>query len=156
MDSARGLANHCLYMARLQLVAWQDRLAQAETPQAALNAAFAPAVRLHLLDAYGWFLLASCRASQLPDTPPHSTHDMPAAPAGIGQSDAIAHCKLLEADRNSWLAQLQAPIPPGLGQIRRSDNLAMAGYYPDQAMMVEAHAALADLIEQWDDSVDEC
>lgn len=156
MDSARGLANHSLYMARLQLAAWRDAQAQAETPQSALHAAFAPAVRLHLLDAYGWFLLASCRVARLPVTPPHSTQEMPDAPAGIGQSDAIAHCTLLEADRNSWLAQLQAPIPPGLGQIRRSDNLAMVGHYPDPPLMAAAHAALADLIEQWDDSVDEC
>ena len=53
----RGAANQSLYRARLLLAAW-DRARGEPVPEAQLQGAFYPAVRLHLRQAYGWFLLA--------------------------------------------------------------------------------------------------
>jgi len=119
LSSASGLANHSLYMARLLLNAWSDQLAQQQAESNILEAAFGPAVRLHLLDAYGWFLLAVVRLTPLPKQPPHSTLHLPELKQGIAEPNEIVEYRELE--RDGWLAGLQAmpehgverPLPPG-------------------------------------------
>ena len=89
MSSASGLANHSLYMARLLLNAGGDQPTQQRAESNILEAAFGPAVRLHLLDAYGWFLLAVVRLTPLPKQPPHSTLDLPELKQGIAEPNEI-------------------------------------------------------------------
>src|SRR5690606_2772142 len=70
MSSPRGQANHGLYLARVLLAAWRRDLAAEDIPASVLAQAVGPAVRGHLLDAYGWFLLDLQKPAQLPATPP--------------------------------------------------------------------------------------
>ena len=74
-------------MATLLLEAWGREHEGARGSREALQSACAPAVRLHLLDAYGWFLLATLRATRLPDKPPHHSRDLPELGAGIAERD---------------------------------------------------------------------
>ena len=107
MASARGLANHSLYMARLLVSQWRVSLLDQPLMEQALNAAFAPALQLHLLNAYGWFLLACVRVASLPNCPPHDTKGLPALSLGIVEPEEIDECRHLEI--SGWLAQLQCP-----------------------------------------------
>ena len=138
MSSASGLANHSLYMARLLLSAWSEQLSLERIDSNILEAAFGPAVRLHLLNAYGWFLLAVVRLTPLPEQPPHSTLDLPKLGLGIAEPSEIAEYRELE--RHGWLAVLQAvpergverPLPPGrlastVGRLQAEDYLSSCG-----------------------------
>ena len=93
MSSARGLANHSLYMARLVLAGWSRELEQAGASRQAMQAAFAPAVRLHLLDAYGWFLLATIRQTKLPERAPHHSQELPPLGPGIAEPGELDELK---------------------------------------------------------------
>ena len=153
MTSARGLANHSLYMARLLLDAWlaADQTAPART--AALNAAFAPAVRSHLLDAYGWFLLALTRQTRLPNTPPHSTSELPELGPGIAEPGEIDEYRHWE--QKGWLSALQAPLPAGMPPPQRSNVLAATAAYPGYDDYQEYFTTLEALFQRMADSVDE-
>ncbi len=120
MNSARGLANHSLYMARVLLEAWNGAQAdKSSTGDNILEAAFGPAVRGHLLDAYGWFLIAMARIASLPEVPPHHTGELPFLGEGIAEPGEIREYRKLEEE--GWLSRLQAvpqrgvgrPLPPG-------------------------------------------
>jgi len=154
LSSASGLANHSLYMARLLLNAWSDQLTQQRAESNILEAAFGPAVRLHLLDAYGWFLLAVVRLTPLPKQPPHSTSDLPKLSQGIAEPNEIAEYRELECD--GWLAGLQAmpeqgverPLPPGrlastIGRLQVEDYTACS-------------EELESLINRMSTGLDEC
>lgn len=140
-------------MARLQLEAWTTMRAAGGASDAAIDAAFAPALRLHLLDAYGWLLLASLRLTPLPEHPPHSTRELPALPPGIAEPGEVAECRALEA--GSWLSRLAAPLPPGLPLRRTNGSLAIERGYPDLADYRNWTEALAELIARMADSLDE-
>lgn len=153
MATARGFANHALYMARLQLHAWADQRDAGTAQLAAVDAAFAPAVRLHLLDAYGWFLLASLRLSKLPDQPPHSAQELPELPPGITEPGEVEECRELES--GGWLRQLRAPLPPGLPLRASRQSLAIERGYPDINDYRNWADALADLAARMGESLDE-
>lgn len=153
MASARGLANHSLYMARILASQWQTRLAEQPSESLALNAAFAPALQLHLLNAYGWFLLASVRLTTLPERPPHSTADLPPLGQGIVAPAEVDECRHLE--RDGWLLLLQTPIPNGLPTKNDTTILARSGTYP---MLDDFNAwisALDQLFARMSSSLDE-
>ena len=102
----RGAANQSLYRARLLLAAW-DRARGEPVPEAQLQGAFYPAVRLHLRQAYGWFLLAvsgvvEASAADLPST----TADLPAPEPGKARMPELAEFEQLE--QSGWLQQLWA------------------------------------------------
>ena len=153
MSSARGLANHSLYMAKLLLEAWSDAEAAAPTRQQALNAAFAPALRNHLLDAYGWFLLALMRQTKLPGAPPHCTAQLPQRGPGIAEPGEIDEYR--QAEQQGWLAGLQKPLPKGLPPARRNNMLAVTGTYPGYNDYREYCSTLDALFQRMADSVDE-
>lgn len=153
MSSARGLANHSLYMARLLLQAWSEQGAQAGAMPAAIDSAFAPGVRLHLLDAYGWFLLALVRVTALPATPPHSTASLPALAPGMAVPGEIDECRRLE--REGWLSSLLAPLPAGLAKRSKGPVLAMAGSYPHIDDFEDWCVALDRLLTRMSDTLDE-
>jgi len=140
--SARGFANHSLYMAQVQLAAWRERVQDtSDSNNAVIDAAFAPAVRLHLLDAYGWFLLAMLRVSSLPATPPHCVSELPAQHQGLAVSAEIEEYARLEL--SGWLADLQSPIPAGVRQQQKGVLAAQWGHgYANYEMWIEAFAQL--------------
>ena len=57
MNAARANANQALYLAKILLGAWRRDSDAAEVADATLRQAYLPAVRTHLVQAYGWFLL---------------------------------------------------------------------------------------------------
>lgn len=100
----RGAANQSLYRARLLLAAW-DRARGEPVPETQLQGAFYPAVRLHLRQAYGWFLLAvsgvaEASVADLPST----TVDLPAPEPGKARMPELAEFEQLE--RSGWVQQL--------------------------------------------------
>jgi hypothetical protein len=124
MSSARALANHHLYLARLVLGAWQRERVAEQVPPTTLDAAFAPGCHAHLVAAYGWFLLAIVAADDSPGPPPSRVAELPPQPAGKAVPAEIREFEQLE--RGGWLAALLAwqPAPPGQTAPRRPDNLA--------------------------------
>lgn len=113
MATARGFANHAIYMARILLDTWESTIrSEKEFSPDVVNAAFAPAVRLHLIDAYGWFLLDAIKAARLPDHPPHGVADLPKQQKGLPVAELIEDFARLE--RSGWLADLLSPVPAGL------------------------------------------
>jgi hypothetical protein len=153
MANARGLANHALYMAKLLLEAWQRDLARKDCVTGAIDAAFAPAVRGHLLDAYGWFLIAMMRITQLPEQPPHRVADLPKVGPGIAVPGEVLEYEGLEAD--GWLARLQAPLPQGLPKRPKGPVLASAGVYPNITDYREWADTCERLFDRMSDSLDE-
>ena len=113
MATARGFANHAIYMARILLDTWESTIrSEKEFSPDVVNGAFAPAVRLHLIDAYGWFLLDAIKAPRLPDHPPHGVADLPKQQKGLPVAELIEDFARLE--RSGWLADLLSPVPAGL------------------------------------------
>ena len=124
MSQAQSYANHCMYMASVVLESWHDAIAEKDKPLSVLTASFGPAVRLHLLDAYGWQLLACNRITSISTKPPHRAVDLPPPANGIAQSPEVAEMAMLEL--SGWLADLQREIPPGLTTYAPSGFIAVS------------------------------
>ena len=153
MSQAQAFANHSMYMASIVLDVWGRSQNDGEYQANALKAAFAPAVKLHLLDAYGWFLLALRRETQLPSKPPHSTLDLSTLPAGIEQPPEVKELQLLE--QSGWLKALMSPIPLGMPARQASNVVVSEGVYPDLAKMKEWRDALESLLQRQADAIEE-
>ena len=153
MSQAQAFANHSMYMASILIESWAQSELAAKSPVNALNAAFAPAVKLHLLDAYGWFLIALRRESQLPSKPPHNTQALAALPAGIEQPPEVKELQLLE--QSGWLKALTSPIPLGMPARQASNILVSEGSYPDLAKVTEWRDALESLLQRQSDAIEE-
>jgi len=154
MSSPRGQANHCLYLARLLLAAWRRDLAAEDIPASVLAQAFAPAVRGHLLDAYGWFLLDLQKPAQLPATPPHSVIALPPVAPGKAAPAEIAEFSRLE--RDGWLAELlREPTvtpPPRSGPNLATPNADL----PDPESLLAQAQQLENAFSRMGDFLDEC
>lgn len=125
MSSARGLANHHLYLARLVLSAWQREVADGVTPARTLCAAFGPGCHEHLLRAYGWFLLALSAPGDMPAQPPKRVAGLAPPPDGKAVAGELREFEQLE--RGGWLAEMLEWECPAPGTSRRSPgNLASA------------------------------
>lgn len=155
MSAARGRANHGLYLARILLDAWREALRHEELPAAVLTQAFLPAVRQHLVDAYGWFLLAVMQVEPLPERPPAGCRELPPVPEGKAVPGEIRELAQLEA--GGWLAaMLAADHMVVAGGARRPGNLAIAAPAtpgPDAAQ--QWLEQLGALFDRMGDSLDE-
>jgi len=141
-------------MARLLASQWHEALATGpRATNQALNAAFAPALRLHLLNAYGWFLLASVRLARLPSVPPHCTADLPELGPGIVEPGEVEEYRQLEV--SGWLAQLLAPISNGLPPHSTLNMLASSSSYPNLSDFEAWITAFDQLFGRMSDSLDE-
>ena len=155
MSSARAYANQSLYLARIQLQAWTRALEEKTHPAATVDQAFAPAVREHLLDAFGWFALNILAVAELPEKPPHRCRDLPAVAAGKSVPGEIREFQQLE--EGGWLGELQTPLPPPGRPVRSPGNLAAAGSgLPDRATMAAWADSLAAVVDRMADVLDEC
>lgn len=154
MSSARAQANHKLYLARIQLAAWQQALAAEQIAANTLNQAFLPAVREHLLGAYGWFLLAVSGQNQLPEHPPRNCSELPPVAEGQAVSGEIQEFRQLET--TGWLAELlREPGDVGLAA-RSQGNLASAGPgLPGPELAGQWTDHLETLFGRMSDSLDE-
>lgn len=154
MSSLRGQANHRLYLARLLLAAWRRELAAEDIPASILAQAFGPAVRSHLLDAYGWFLLDLQKPAQLPATPPHSATSLP--PVAPGKALPVEIVEFARLEQAGWLAQLVQE--PGAEQPRRSaaSLAAPAANLPDPESLLAQAQLLEDAFSRIGDFLDEC
>jgi len=140
-------------MASIVIDAWRLALSERNHSISAIDAAFGPASRLHLLDAYGWQLLACQRVVQIPSSPPHSASELPNLAPGIALSPEVREMALLE--ESGWLSELTAPIVPGLN-VRRPKNLLVATSDDfDLAKAREILGKLEALIDRVADAIDE-
>ncbi|MEP6390923.1 MAG: DUF6586 family protein [Halioglobus sp.] len=146
MSSPRGRSNHALYLARLQLAAWNAELAREVVPAARLDEAFAPAACAHLKQAYGWFLLTLVGHSDTTVTPPECCSELPDVAVGKAVPAEITEFAQLEQD--GWLADLlsvqfttQTRQRPLIG---RMNNLAVGASDTPSANAVTAYADQLD------------
>jgi len=142
MSSARAQANHKLYLAKIQLVAWRQAVAAQDIPATVLAQAFMPAARSHLVEAYGWFLLAVSGLDQLPGKPPARCGDLPDVATGKAVPGEIREFEQLEQE--GWLAQLLAEPDEALQSTRAPGNLAIA----------PPVSADCDSVQQWVDRLE--
>ena len=153
MSQAQAYANHSLYMASIQIDAWQHALERHGVSNGAVDASFAPAVRLHLLDAYGWFLLACRRESSLPNRAPVRVSDLPDLAPGIEEPPEVREFQSLE--QNGWLAELQAGLPLGLPARKHSQVLVSDAGYPDVNRAIGWRDALESMLLRQADAIEE-
>lgn len=154
MSSARGRANHGLYLARILLSAWREALARQELPAAVLAQAFHPAARNHLLDAYGWFLLALSQADPLPATPPRCCAELPPAPQGKVLPGEVNELRQLETA--GWLgAMLEERAFAPSGSQRQGSLARVVSDQPDPEQIEHWLEQLAGLFDRMGDSLDE-
>jgi len=153
VSQAQSFANHCMYMASVVLESWRDAIAEQTKPSSVLTASFGPAVRLHLLDAYGWQLLACNRVISMPTKPPHRAVDVPPLANGIAQSPEVTEMALLE--RSGWLADIQREIPPGLTPQAASGFIAVSSNVFDFDTARHCFVELESLMARVADAIDE-
>ena len=140
-------------MASIVLTAWDSAVKASALAAPVLEAAFAPATRLHLLDAYGWQLLACNRVTGLPLKPPHCVAAMPLLADGIEVAPEVKEFQLLEA--GGWLAELQKEVTPGLAPIAPAHVLAVERTSFDYVAATDCFRELERLMDRVSSVIDE-
>ena len=140
-------------MASIMIEAWRTALAAEVHSMPAIDAAYGPAARLHLLDAYGWQLLACQRVTQIPDAPPRSAKLLPEVASGIALSPEVREMSSME--ENGWLAELMLPIRPGLRAGGPQNLLAVSSGHFDSLKAADIYRNLEALIDRVADAIDE-
>ena len=151
MSSARGQANHALYLAGILIDAWRRDLEAESVATVTLTQAYLPAVRSHLTRAYGWFLLEISRPDQPPPEPPTCTGELPEVVTGKAVPPEIRECAILE--REGWLAQVLEE--GGAPVVSSSSNLAMPVTDPGLPEATQWVEQLRQLFDRMGDSLDE-
>ncbi len=123
MSSARGRANHELYLARIVLAAWREALAREAVPATILAQAFEDGVRDHLTASYGWFLLEISRVEPLPDYPPRCCAELPPQPEGKVFPGEVREFQ--QQEQRGWLREMLQGRRTVLLPARQHDNLAV-------------------------------
>lgn len=153
MSSARGQANHHLYLARLLLEAWQQARVAGDLRVSVIDQAWAPAVRLHLQRAWGWFLLALAQPSQLPAALPAGVDGLPPPPPGRSLPAELQECRQLESAH--WLAAILKEPLPGEQRPARSGLAVSLDPAADPDALAAALPRLQDLFDRLGSFVDE-
>ena len=158
MSSPRGLANHSLYLARIQLAAWSAELEREIIPAATLDQAFAPAACDHLKRAYGWFLLTLTGHTDTSTAPPQCCSELPEI--AIGKALPAEIKEFAQLEKGGWLADLLSAHITGPAQQRaapgRSGNLAVrASGSPSVAEVAEYADQLDSHMTRMSNSLDE-
>jgi hypothetical protein len=154
MSSQRAQANHGLYLAKIQLSGWRHALAAQDIPAGTLTQAYLPAVREHLLAAYGWFLLEVSGTEQAGGKPPRGCAGLPDVAAGRAVPGEVREFQQLET--SGWLAELLAEgyIPARTAPMQ--GNLAVATPEPTGCEQVQQWInSLEVLFDRMSDSLDE-
>jgi hypothetical protein len=155
VSGTRGAANRSLYRARILLDGWDDARERRGVDEEALREAFLPAVRLHLLEAYGWFLLAVAGQESVTDEAlrPSSTADLAPPEAGKALAPELREFALLE--RDGWIADLLATPGPAPAAARR-DLLGSDRSAPGLAVAEGWWRRLNATMQRMDDFLVEC
>ncbi|MDJ0878282.1 MAG: hypothetical protein QNI86_06695 [Halieaceae bacterium] len=154
MSSARSLANQKLYHAAILIRMLGPELAREDTPAARVLEAVGLAVRRHLLEAYGWFLLELAEISDLPAEPPLSIAELEQN-HGISEPRRGELVELGQLEQNGWLAALQARPEPTRSSSATANLLAVAEQTWSEEGLLRWHDSLADLIDQMGHGLDE-
>ena len=137
MSSSRAQANHGLYLAKIQLSGWRHALAAQDVPAVTLNQAYLPAVREHLLGAYGWFLLEVSGTEQQGTRPPRGCAGLPGIAAGRAVPGEVREFRQLET--SGWLAEL----------LSEGDVLARTAPAQGNLAVAAPEAAGCEQVQQW-------
>jgi len=156
MSSTRALANHSLYLAKIQLSAWQGQLEAQQLPVALLGQAFLPAVRAHLLDTYGWLLLTLIDAPESSGPLPRFVAELQSVAPGKATPGSLNELQRLE--QHGWLAALQQSpqLAPSASNKSRGNLAATevpATGFDEAASWCDS---METAIETLCDSLDEC
>jgi hypothetical protein len=158
VSSLRARANHALYLARIQISAWQDQCGHEQVPVTTLAQAFLPAAGSHLRTAYGYFLLTLVGATQIESSLPSTVADLPEIPHGIMRPPEVAEFQILE--REGWLADMLAAVDldikirsPGIAAAQTLSLMPAASASPAQALAW--CDAMQNLFDRMSDSLDE-
>ena len=128
--------------------------------EAALIDGFLPALRGHLKEAYGWFLLSLAGIEDsAKETRPQSTGELPGPDAGKALSPEIAEFSQLES--SGWLAQMLSDDGDQRyandTQSQLTQGLLVSDREPLGYPVVLAWAdALTAIMTRMDDSLSEC
>jgi len=155
--SSRGAANGALYRARILLETWESARETQRHPEAYLAAAFLPAVRDQLIQAYGWFLLAVAGIDEVPGgRPPRSTRDLPALEPGKALPPEVREFALLEDE--GWVGELLAErdVSPAPRARVPAAVLTSDTALPGPSVVGRWADRLAATMERMDDSLAEC
>ncbi|RLQ22935.1 hypothetical protein DWB85_05700 [Seongchinamella sediminis] len=152
MSSARGQANHALYLANILLAAWRRDLAEESVAAVTLNQAYLPAIRAHLRHAYGWFLLEITRPGALPPQPPASLAELPGIDAGKALPGEIVEFQRLEA--GGWIGDMLAD-DTAEESVASSGNLARGAPASGPEQASQWAGQLQSLFDRMGDSLDE-
>lgn len=156
MSSTRALANHSLYLAKIQLSSWVGQLEAQQLPVTVVAQAFMPAVRGHLLNAYGYLLLTLIDASDSGEPLPQCVAQLPAVAPGKASPGTLNELQRLEQE--GWLkALLELPELTPSAANKSPGNLASAAMPAsgvDEATLW--CNSMEKAIETLGDSLDEC
>ncbi|GAB5414068.1 MAG: hypothetical protein Cons2KO_16710 [Congregibacter sp.] len=155
----RGKANESLHFARVILRAWDLARDSGRDSAGSVRGAFMPAVRLHLREAYGWFLLAvSGEETSVLEFPPACVDDLDSPPAGRMPPPELNEFALLE--KEGWLGDMlrrdtAAPAKPA--SAKGAPQLLVSDQGPaDYAVALNWAEQLESLMARVDDSLAEC
>lgn len=157
MPRTRGAANRSLYHANILLDSWDRARGSTPVPDEQLTAAFLPAVRQHLRDAYGWFLLSTAGVEEQAGTRrPASTADLP--PPEPGRSAAPELREFAQLESFGWIAELLSgnADDPGSDHRTRVDLLGSDHASPGFAVARRWADDLAAIMQRMDDFRAEC
>lgn len=152
MSTARGQANHSLYLARILLAAWRRDLDAQSVAVVTLTGAYLPGVRQHLADAYGWFLIEITRPGGPPAHPPRGVSELPEVAQGKAISGEVREFQQLEL--GGWIGDmLSGELAPAAAS--SANNLAVAAPVagPEQASIWADK--LQTVFDRMGDSLDE-
>lgn len=120
--------------------------------------AFLPAVKLHLGQAYGWFLLSVSGVEESAlNRPPGKVADLPAPAMGQMHAPELAEFSQLEID--GWLADMLNDTELGnpAAQLASGDGLLVSDRQsPGCAVAAGWASSLGEIMARMDDSLAEC
>jgi hypothetical protein len=129
-------------------------MAAQDVPAMVLTQAFLPAARAHLMESYGYFLLAVSGLEQLPGSPPTRCAELPDVAMGQAVPGEIREFEQLENE--GWLAQLLAEPDSVVQSVRTAGNLAVASpLSADSASVQQWVDQLEALFARMSNSLDE-
>ncbi len=118
MTDARSRANQSLYLGKIVLSAWRQKLDEEGVPASTLQLAFHPATVGHLKSAYGWFLLEVADMEVAPrGNPPACVQEVPPLPEGRAQCAELR--ELERREQEGFLLPLEDMVA---GERRRANN----------------------------------
>jgi hypothetical protein len=118
-----------------------------------LGQAFDPAVRGHLVAAYGWFLLEITRPDPAPALPPRSCAELSAPAEGRVYPGEIREFQRMEAE--GWLGDLLGQRGRPAERGRQPGNLAVQDAEPGPEDFEAWAGTLQALFDRMGDSLDE-